>query len=256
MPGHDPDALLDRSLREIDRVAPSGSVSQEKKPPCGWVQRAPSGSERSSAASSRSHLGSYSARETHELLVHPAAANGLLEEPLPERARALVGVLLGGDEPGGDLGRADRPAEPDARGTASSTSCPSGRRRPARGSRGSAAVVGEAELAVGDVLDDQEPVPARELDERGAPLGRETDAGRVLVVGDRVEQLRAQPAGEPAFQLVHLEPVLVERDGDERRLEAAKRLDRAEVGGPSTTTTSPGRGTTWRPARAPRSRRS
>src|SRR6266487_5787740 len=30
----------------------------------------------------------------HELLVDPAAADVLLEEPLPERSRALVGVLL------------------------------------------------------------------------------------------------------------------------------------------------------------------
>ena len=50
----------------------------------------------------------------------------------------------------------------------------------------------EAELAVGDVLDDQEPVPARELDQRGAPVAGETHTRRVLVVGDAVDELRAQ----------------------------------------------------------------
>ena len=91
-------------------------------------------------------------------------------------------------------------------------------------------VVSEAELAVRDVLDDQEPVPARELDQRHAPLGGEAHACRILVVGNAVEELRAQSGCQLAFQLVHLEPVLVHRDGDELRLEASKRLDRAEIG--------------------------
>jgi len=49
-----------------------------------------------------------------QLLVDPPAARILLEEALPERTGALVGVLLRRDELGGDLGRTDRPAEPDA----------------------------------------------------------------------------------------------------------------------------------------------
>ena len=117
--------------------------------------------------------------------------------------------------------------------------------------------LGEAQLAVRDVLDDQEAVVARELDQRRAPLRREADAGRVLVVGDRVDELRAQPVREAALELVDLEPVLVDRDGDERRLEAPERLDRAEVGrAPRRRRRRRGRGTTCRSARAPRSRRS
>ena len=138
-------------------------------------------------------LRSYSARESASLLVDPPAARGLLEEPLSERARALVGVLLRGDEPGRDVGGADCPAEPDPgkhrlRSRARlhddvRSEAPEARER----------VVGEAELAVRDVLDDQESVAARELDERRAPLGGEADARRVLVVGDAVE--RASAAG-------------------------------------------------------------
>ena len=48
--------------------------------------------------------------------------------------------------------------------------------------------------------------------------------------GMRVDELRAQALGKQPLQLVHLEPVLVHRDGDELRLEAPKRLDRAQVG--------------------------
>ena len=45
-----------------------------------------------------------------------------------------------------------------------------------------------------------------------------------------VDKLRAQAGSELPLQLVDLEPVLVERNGDEHRLEAAERLNRAEVG--------------------------
>ena len=166
-----------------------------------------------------------------QLLLDPAAARGLLEEPLPERARALVGELLGRDELGGDLCRPDGPAEPHA-GTERlrrragldddvRAEAPEARQR----------LLGEAELAVGDVLDDQEAVAARQLDQRRAPIRREADARRVLVVRDRVDELRAEPGDQLPFQLVDLEPVLVERDGDELRLEAPEGLDRAEVGG-------------------------
>ncbi len=72
----------------------------------------------------------------------------------------------------------------------------------------------------------------RELDERAASLHGEADTRRVLVIRDRVEQLRAQAAGEPPLQLVDLEPVLVHRDGDDLGLVPAERHDRAEVGRP------------------------
>ena len=39
--GDDPDALLDRAPARSTESAPPGSVSQEKKPPCGRVQRTP-----------------------------------------------------------------------------------------------------------------------------------------------------------------------------------------------------------------------
>ena len=50
------------------------------------------------------------------------------------------------------------------------------------------------------------------------------------MVGDRVDELRPQTAGEPPLELVDLEPVVVHGDGDEVGLEAPERLDRAEVG--------------------------
>ena len=92
-------------------------------------------------------------------------------------------------------------------------------------------LVGEGELTVRHVLDDQEPVALRQLDEQRSPLGGEADAGRILVVGDAVDELRAEPARETPLQLLHVEPVLVHRHHDESRLEASERLDRAEVGG-------------------------
>ena len=90
--------------------------------------------------------------------------------------------------------------------------------------------VAEVELAVGDVLDDEEAVAARKLDERLAPLGRERHAGRVLVVGDRVEELRPQAVRRAApLELVDLEPVLVHRHGHDLGLEPAEGHDRAEI---------------------------
>ncbi len=49
------------------------------------------------------------------------------------------------------------------------------------------------------------------------------------MVGNAVEELRTQPTYKLPFQLVHLEPVLVHRGGDELRLEAPKRLDRPQI---------------------------
>src|SRR5581483_166677 len=76
----------------------------------------------------------------------------------------------------------------------------------------------------------QEAEAPRELDKCGPTIGSETHPGGVLVVRDRVEQLRAEAAGEPAFQLADVEALVVERDRHELRLEAAERLDRSEVG--------------------------
>ena len=50
------------------------------------------------------------------------------------------------------------------------------------------------------------------------------------MVGNRVQELRAQPALKALLQVVDIETVLIQRNGEERRLEASKRLDRAEVG--------------------------
>ena len=68
----------------------------------------------------------------------------------------------------------------------------------------------EAQLAVGHVLDHQEAVEARELDERRAAIGRETDTGRVLMIRNRVEELRPEAVGKPLLQLRDVETVLVE----------------------------------------------
>ena len=80
----------------------------------------------------------------------------------------------------------------------------------------------------------------RQRDEKRSPLGGKAHAGRVLVVGDAVDELRAEPTCETPLEVFHVEPVLVHSDGDECRLEASERLDRAEVRRPSTTTRSPG----------------
>ena len=91
-------------------------------------------------------------------------------------------------------------------------------------------LVVEVEVAVGDVLEHDEAVVARELDERLAPLGRHAHAGRVLVVGDRVEQLRPKAGHELPLELVDLQPVVVERHDLDLRREAPERHQRAEVG--------------------------
>ena len=57
----------------------------------------------------------------------------------------------------------------------------------------------------------------------------ETDSRRVLVVGDRVDELRAQAAGKLPLQLRDVEPVLVHRDGHDVGLEAAEGHDRPEI---------------------------
>ena len=71
----------------------------------------------------------------------------------------------------------------------------------------------------------------RQRDEKCSPLGGKAHTGRVLVVGDAVDELRAEPTCETPLEVFHVEPVLVHADGDERRLEASERLDRAQVRG-------------------------
>ena len=71
---------------------------------------------------------------------------------------------------------------------------------------------------------------AREVDERLAPLGGEADAGGILEVGDRVQELGRATAGEHAPELVDVEPVLVQRHAVDLRLEPLEGHDRAEVG--------------------------
>ena len=139
VPGTMPTSFSTARRARSTESAPSGSVSQEKKPPCGRVQRA---SVRHRALERRQHalaLALVQRTREHQLLVDPAAANALLEEPLSERAGALVGVLLRRDEPGRDVGGADRPPEPDPGKHRLRRRARPARRRPARGSRGSGA---------------------------------------------------------------------------------------------------------------------
>src|SRR5882724_1773558 len=165
----------------------------------------------------------------HELLVDPTATNVLLEEPLSERARALGGVLLRRNELCRHVGRANRPTEPHA-GEQRLRCRPClqddlGGKAPE--TRLSFAV--EAELTVGDVLDDQEAVAARGVDQQLAPLAGEADSRRVLVIRDRVDELWAQPVREAPFQVVDLESVLVHWDGDDLSLEATEGHDRPQI---------------------------
>jgi hypothetical protein len=80
-----------------------------------------------------------------------------------------------------------------------------------------------------DVLDDEHAVPPRELDEPLPPLGRERHARRVLVIRDRVEQLRPQAPLEQRRQRVDVEPVLVHRHRVHDGLERPERHDRPEI---------------------------
>ena len=115
VPGTMPTPCSTARCASSTESAPSGSVSQEKKPPCGSSPACPLGHRALERRQQALGLALVQRPRQRHLLVQPPAASGLLEEPLPERARALVGVLLGGDEPGGDVGGADRPAEPDPR---------------------------------------------------------------------------------------------------------------------------------------------
>src|SRR5215213_378744 len=200
------DALVDGAPREVDRVharqcQPGEEAALRRRPTCVLGQ---------GALERRQHplaLATVERPRARQLLLDPAAPGRLLEEPLTERAGALVGQLLRVHEPRRDLGGPDRPAEADTgaerlRGGARldddvRAEAPEARQR----------VLGEAELAVGDVLDDEEAVVARKLDEGRAALGGQADAGRVLVIRNRVEELRPHPALQLPLELVHVQPV-------------------------------------------------
>src|SRR6476620_10715319 len=106
------------------------------------------------------------------MLIDPVAADVFLEDSLSERPRALVGVLLRRDELRRHFSGSNRPPEPHA-----------GKQRLRRRPRlqdhvgGKApetrlSFVFEAELAVSDVLDDQEAVTACEPDQQLASFAR------------------------------------------------------------------------------------
>jgi hypothetical protein len=94
-----------------------------------------------------------------------------------------------------------------------------GRERPETRQRGRL----EAELAIGDILEDHETFPARPLHESAAPVTGQAHAGRVVVIRDRVEDLR---------------PLAVERIDDQavgvrqHRLEAGLEAAERNVGAP------------------------
>src|SRR5215472_7308189 len=165
-----------------------------------------------------------------ELAVEVPAAPVLLEHPLAERARALVGVLLGRDQLRDDLARARRPAEAhsgeERLGERAGLDDHVGGLRPQARRRRRV----KAELPVRDILEDQEPVPPGQLNQRGPAVGRQGQAGRVLVVGNRVEHLGPQAALEHVGEHVDPHPVAVHRHAAQVRLVAAERHDRAEVG--------------------------
>ena len=182
-----------RARRATSAPPASPSSSQVKNPPCGPRPRRPV----ADVAFERAHRG-VAARavdrpRAKDLLVEMAAAAVFLEQPLAERARALVGVLLRPDELGDELGRSRRPPEPHA-GEERLRERPGLEhdvRREAPERRRS--LTFEAEVAIRQVLEHEHAVPAGQLDERLAPLGRERHAGGVLEIGDRVDELRRFP---------------------------------------------------------------
>ena len=89
----------------------------------------------------------------------------------------------------------------------------------------------ESERPIGIVLDDHEPVLLGELGEVHAPLEGERRPRRVLEVDDRVEQPRPMSGFEQRLKRRRVDPVLVDRHGQQRGLEHLQRLDRADVAG-------------------------
>ena len=94
----------------------------------------------------------------------------------------------------------------------------------------------EPQLAVGIVLDDKHIVEVADLDQAVAPLDRQRRAGRVVEVGDRVEQPHPLAAvGQLLESLLEhgdIEPVVVDGNALEPRRHRTDRANRSgEAGG-------------------------
>ena len=89
----------------------------------------------------------------------------------------------------------------------------------------------EAKLPVRDVLTDQEAVAAGQADQFGAPVGAHRQAGGVLVVRDRVNDLGPQPAGQQAGEHIDAHAVVVHGNAAHVGLVPTERHDAAQVGG-------------------------
>ena len=87
----------------------------------------------------------------------------------------------------------------------------------------------EGQLAVGVVLEDPEPVLGGELDQPRPLLGRERAAGRVVGVGDDVDELD-RPLGERRLQCPEVEPVGLQRHRHQLGPELAQEQQGAVVG--------------------------
>ena len=164
-----------------------------------------------------------------DLRAEVPAPQVLLDHPLAERARALVGVLLGHGELLDDLGRAGGPPQPyageEGLGEGAQLHDHVGR----QGVQAGQPLVGEAQLAVGDVLGDQDLVRAAQLDQCLPALQRHGAAGRVLVLRDRVEHLGHLAPLDQLGEPVDDQAVLVDRHALHDRVLPGEAGDRADV---------------------------
>ena len=87
----------------------------------------------------------------------------------------------------------------------------------------------EGKLAVGVVLEDPEVVLGRQLDQPPPLLHRERAAGRVVGVGDHVDELD-RPLGERRFQGADVEAVGLERDRHQLGAQLLEQQQGAVVG--------------------------
>ena len=79
-------------------------------------------------------------------------------------------------------------------------------------------------------LDDEEAVLSRELHEGYTPLRCKRHAGRILVIRNRVEKLGSKSCGENAGERRDIEPVVVDGDCNDLRLEAAGKFGSMVLG--------------------------
>ena len=224
--------------------APSGSVSHEKKPPCGRVQCAPvrHRSARARPACARTCAGRARATAPAARRSSRGATDSSKSRCPSAPAHWSVFCLAETSWAEISAGPTAQPSRTPGKNvfdvvpawtTTSGAEAPEARQR----------VAVEAELAVGDVLDDQEAVAAararRAASRRSAG---EADAGRVLVVGDacRASFGRSPPASRRSSSSTS-SPCSSIGDGDELGLEARGTPgSRRGRSGASTTTTSPG----------------